>query len=33
MLEEIERKDKLFKYYFKQMVEKRERRDKIFILK
>jgi hypothetical protein len=33
MLEERERKDKLFKYYFKQMVEKRERRDKIFYIK
>ena len=33
MLEERERKEKLFKYYFKQMVEKRERREKVFILK
>jgi hypothetical protein len=33
MLEERERKEKLFKYCFKQMVEKREKREKVFILK
>jgi hypothetical protein len=33
MLEEREKKDKSFKYCFKQMVEERERREKIFYIK
>ena len=31
MLEERERKEKLFKYCFKQMVEKRERGERKFV--
>ena len=33
MLEERDEKDKLFKYCFKQMVEKKEMKEKVFILK
>jgi hypothetical protein len=33
MLKERERKEKPFKYYFKQMVDEKERKNKIFYIK